>query len=258
MKQYSAQRGGEKVENEFSKTRIQSNKFKRVQGLINYVNADNIKAEHKRQSKNKAVGVDGISKEEYEIKLDENIDELITRMRTFSYKPKPVKRVHIPKGNGKYRPLGIPSYEDKLVQGVMRNCLDGVYEERFLNSSYGFRRKRNCHQAVKEVNNLIMKKKINFVVDADIKGFFDNINHEWLIKFLENDIDDKKFIRYIKRFLYGGIIEELKYYESDKGTPQGGLISPVMANVYLHYVLDLWFEKHIKKYYKGEAYINYM
>lgn len=133
------------------------------------------------------------------------------------------------------RPLGIPAYEDRLVQGVMRKVFDQIYEWRFYDFSYGFRKGRNCHQAIREINQTVMTKKVNFVVDADIKGFFDNVDHRWLMKFLEHDIQDKNFLRYIVRFLKSGIMEDLKYYESDKGTPQGGLISPVLANVYLHY-----------------------
>jgi group II intron reverse transcriptase/maturase len=137
----------------------------------------------------------------------------------------------------------------------MRKVLDEIYEGKFYDFSYGFREGKSCHQALREVQQIIGTKKVNFVVDADIKGFFDNVDHEWLMKFLEHDIEDKNFLRYIKRFLIAGIMEEASYIESDKGTPQGGLISPVLANIYLHYVLDIWFEKVVKAKSKGEAYI---
>src|SRR5699024_5331832 len=130
-----------------------------------------------------------------------------------------------------------------------------IYENIFYDFSYGFRPKKNCHQAISQINWLIMTKKINYILDADIKSFFDNIDHDTLIMFLEHEIADKNFLRYIKRFLKAGVIEDYKYYESDKGTPQGGLISPILANVYLHYVLDLFFEKYIKPKLKGEAYL---
>lgn len=198
--------------------------------------------------------MDGISKDQYDENAVANIGELVRRMRKFEYKPKPVKRVYILKANGKLRPLGLPSYEDKLVQGVMAGVLNEVYEERFLDCSYGFREKRSAHDVVKYINQTIMRKKVNYVLEADIKGFFDNVDHDWLIRFMEHDIDDKNFLRYIKRFLKSGVMEGTELKESDRGTPQGGLISPVLANVYLHYVLDLWIDKGVKPKLKGEAY----
>ena len=231
-------------------------KHERVQTVMHHVNADTLRAEHERQKPGKAVGVDEVTKEEYGENLGENIESLIARMKTFSYRPQPVRRTYIPKdGSDKLRPLGIPAYEDKLVQGAMRNVLDAVYEGKFYDFSYGFRAGKSQHQAIKEVNDVIRQKKINWVVDADIKGFFDNLDHEWLMKFLEHDIQDKNFLRYIKRFLKAGIMEGLERHESDQGAPQGGLISPVCANVYLHYVLDMWFVKAVKKKCKGDAFI---
>ena len=218
------------------------------------VNEETLMTEHWKQNRKKAVGVDGVSKDKYDENAEENIRELVKRMKKFQYKPLPVKRVYIPKANGKKRPLGLPSYEDKLVQGVMAGILNDVYEPRFLDCSYGFRENRNSHQVVRYINQSIMCRKVNYVLEADIKGFFDNVDHDWLMKFLEHDIADKNFLRYIKRFLIGGIMEGTELKESDRGTPQGGLISPVLANVYLHYVLDLWFEKGIKPRLKGEAY----
>ena len=234
--------------------REQSAKYSKVQNLMHNVNEETLMSEHRKQSRRKATGVDGISKNQYEENAEENIKELVQRMRKFQYKPKPVKRVYILKINGKQRPLGLPSYEDKLVQGVMANLLNDVYEVRFLDCSYGFRENRNAHDVVKLINQTIMRRKVNYVLEADIKGFFDNVDHNWLMKFLEHDIDDKNFLRYIKRFLISGIMEGTELKDSDRGTPQGGLISPVLANVYLHYVLDLWFEKAVKPILKGEAY----
>lgn len=245
-----------RMENAFEGIALQARKHEKVQTIMHYVNKQTLIEEHTRQKSGKATGIDKVSKAEYGKHLEENIDKLLDRMKTFSYKPQAVKRRYIPKaGSDKLRPLGIPSYEDKLVQGVMRKVLDKIYEDKFYEFSYGFREGKSCHQAIKEVNQIIMTKKIGYIVDADIKGFFDNVNHEWLMKFLEHDIQDKNFLRYIKRFLKSGIIEDMKFYESDKGTPQGGLISPVCANVYLHYVLDMWFDVVIKKNCKGDAYI---
>lgn len=219
----------------------QQERFGKVNSLMQYINIDTLRVEHVKQPKGKAYGVDEVTKEMYEEHLEDNLILLIESMKKFSYRPYPVKRVYIPKGNGKMRPLGIPTYEDKVVQGAFRQILNFIYEPLFCDFSYGFREGKDCHQAILDVNHHIMFDKVNYVVDADIKGFFDNLNHDWLIKFLERDIADKNFIRYIKRFLIGGVMEDGKKIESDRGTPQGGLISPVLANVYLHYVLDTWF-----------------
>ena len=235
--------------------RVLSAKHSRLETLINHVNYETLEAEHRRQRKHKAVGVDEVTKEQYDENLEENLNNLLGRMRTFSYRPQPVRRTWIPKANGKTRPLGIPAYEDKLVQGVMANILNDVYEPRFLDCSYGFRPGRSAHDAIKKVNDLIMFRKVNHILDCDIKGFFDNVDHEWLMKFLEHDIADKNFLRYIARFLKAGVMVENHYEDTSVGTPQGGLISPILANVYLHYVLDLWFERHIKKIVNGEAFL---
>jgi len=242
------------VEHELKGIRYQSQKYAKLETLMNRVNAESIKAEHRKQERKKASGVDGVGKDEYGAELDENVADLISRMKKFSYKPQPVRRTYIPKGNGKLRPLGIPSYEDKLVQGAMAGILNEIYEVRFCDCSYGFRPGRGAHDAVREINNTIMTKKVNYVLDADVKGFFDNVDHDWLMKFLENDIADKNFLRYVKRFLLAGVMEGTEFSESEKGTPQGGLISPILANVYLHYVLDLWYEMVLKKKLKGEVY----
>ena len=243
------------MENERKDIKYYAQRNMRVENLIHLVNKERLKEQHNKQHKNKASGIDKVTKEECEKNLEDNLDNLIKRMKKFSYKPLPVRRTYIPKANGKLRPLGIPAYEDKLVQGIMADVLNDIYECKFLNNSYGFRPDRNCHQAIREINQRIMRNKVNYILDCDIKGFFDNVDHKWLMKFLEHDIKDKVFLRYINRFLISGYMEDMKYYETDKGTPQGGLISPVLANVYLHYVLDLFFEKYIKPKLKGEAYL---
>lgn len=243
------------MENERMDIKELSKKYEKLQTLIHLVNKDTLMQEHRKQLAKKAVGVDGVTKEIYGQNLEENVNDLMAKLKRFHYRPQPVRRTYIPKGDGKVRPLGIPAYEDKLVQGCMAKILNDVYEPRFLECSYGFRPKRDCHKAIKALNDIIMTKRINYIVDADIKGFFDNVDHTWLVKFLENDIQDKNFIRYIVRFLKAGVMDELKVHESDKGTPQGGLISPVCANVYLHYVLDLWFEKAVKPKLKGDGYM---
>jgi group II intron reverse transcriptase/maturase len=221
---------------------------------MNRVNEESLKAEHRKQERKKATGIDGVTKDEYGANLEANVKDLIARMKKYSYKPQPVRRTYIPKANGKLRPLGIPAYEDRLVQGAMAGVLNEIYEERFLDCSYGFRPKRSAHDVVKYVNDTVMTGKVNYVLEADIKGFFDNVDHEWLMKFLEHDIADRNFLRYIKRFLIAGVMEDGERRDSDKGTPQGGLISPVLANVYLHYVLDLWVERKLKKECDGAVY----
>jgi len=195
--------------NDYSKIAYLSNRFDKVQTVMHYVNSSSLIEEHKRQKVKKAPGIDGITKEKYGKELKQKVELLVERMKSFSYKPKPVRRSYIPKGNGEVRPLGIPCYEDKLVQGVMRQVLDGVYEEKFMDFSYGFRRGRNCHKAIHEINQILMTKKVKFVVDAAIKGFFNNVNQDLLMKFLAHDIEDKNFLRYIKRILKSGVMEEM-------------------------------------------------
>lgn len=235
--------------------RTLSAKHSRLETLINHVNYETLSAVHRRQQKHKAAGIDEVTKEEYGRNLEENLNNLLVRMKTFSYRPQPVRRTWIPKANGKTRPLGIPAYEDRLVQGAMADILKDVYEPRFLDCSYGFRPNRRPHDAIKKVNDLIMFGNVNYILDCDIKGFFDNVDHQWLMKFLEHDIADKNFLRYIVRFLKAGVMVEDHYEDTSVGTPQGGLISPILANVYLHYVLDLWFEKRVKRQLKGKAYL---
>ncbi|GHU18114.1 group II intron reverse transcriptase/maturase [Alphaproteobacteria bacterium] len=204
----------------------------------------------------KAVGVDGVTKEAYVKDLDANISKLSEKLRTDSYNPTPSRRVMIDKpGSSKKRPLGISCFEDKIVEKTVATLLSAIYETKFLDCSYGFRPGRNCHQAIQRVNELIMSKKVSYVVEADIRAFFDTLDHEILIKFLEHDIADKKHIRLIRKFLNAGIMEDGKYIEKEEGSPQGSVISPVLANVYLHYVLDLWFEKVVKKHCRGESYL---
>lgn len=243
---------------ELKSIRYQSEKYPKLTTLINRVNEESLKEAHEVQNPNKAVGADGMTKDKYEENLSANVKRLVQRMKSFKYIPQPVRRTYIPKLNGKMRPLGIPSYEDRLVQRVMADTLISVYESRFLDCSYGFRPGRSAHDVVRKINKLVMSKKVNYVLDADIKGFFDNLDQEWLMKFLEHDIADKNFLRYVKRFLKAGILEDAKIMASEKGAPQGGLISPVLSNVYLHYVLDLWMEKKVKKQCIGEVhYVRY-
>lgn len=224
--------------------------------LAHHLNEKHLKQCHHELPAGKATGVHGVTKEDYASNLDENIKDLVGRLKRKAYRPTPVRRTYIDKpGSKKKRPLGIPDHEDKIVQRGLSKILNAIYENDFLDSSFGFRPNRNCHDALKVLNVYIEKRYTNHIVDADIKGFFDNVDHEWMMKFLKHRINDPSLLRMIARFLKGGYMEEGKYLKTDKGTPQGGIISPILANVYLHYVLDLWFEKVVKRQCRGEAYI---
>ncbi|UCZ51843.1 group II intron reverse transcriptase/maturase [Bacillus shivajii] len=224
--------------------------------LIHLLNKDSLKECHHQLNGNKAPGILGTTKQEYSENLEGNLQYLINRMKKQSYKPQPVKRVYIDKsGSKKKRPLGIPEYEDKIIQKGLAKILNSIYEQDFLDCSFGFRPNRNCHDALKVLNMYIERRYTNYIVDVDIKGFFDNVDHKWMVEFLKHRINDPNVLRLINRFLKAGYVKDMKWYKDEFGTPQGGLASPILANVYLHYVLDLWFEKHVKKRCKGQAYI---
>ena len=224
--------------------------------LVHLINEEMLIECHQEISGRKAVGIDKISKEEYEQNLESNIEDLLKRMKRQAYKPQAVRRVYIEKaGSNKKRPLGIPAYEDKIVQLAIVKILSAVYEQDFLDCSYGFRPGRGCHDALKILTHTIEKGKVNYIVDADIKGFFDHVDHEWLMKFLKHRITDPNLLRIVVRFLKAGVMEAGIKYETPEGTPQGGVISPLLANVYLHYVLDLWFYRIVRKKCKGKAYM---
>ena len=224
--------------------------------LAHLLNEESLKQCHHELPAKKATGINGITKDIYAENLDEQIQDLTVRLKQNSYRPIPVRRMYIPKpGSKKKRPLGIPEHEDKIVQKAITKILHTIYENDFLDCSFGFRPNRNCHDALKILNYYIERKYINYVVDADIKGFFDNVDHKWMLEFLKHRINDPNLLKIIGRFLKGGYMEEGKKFETEAGTPQGGVISPILANIYLHYVLDLWFEKKIRKVCRGQAYI---
>lgn len=187
-----------------------------------------------------ANGVDGKTWKEYSLNLKDNLENLSERLRKGTYRARSVKRIYISKGDGRQRPIGIPVLEDKIVQRSMVEVLSAIYEVDFLGFSYGFRQKRNQHNALDAVVEAIEGRKVNWVLDVDIRGFFDAIDHEWLIRFIEHRIKDKRVIRHIKKWLNAGVMEDGHWYKVEEGTPQGGSISPLLANIYLHYVFDLW------------------
>lgn len=197
--------------------------------------------------RDKASGIDGVTVQEYEVNLEGNLEDLVERMKAKRYRPQPVRRAYIPKPDGGKRGLGIPAVEDKIVQRGIKKILEAIFEIDFMDVSYGFRPNRNCHDALDVLDKAIMTKPITYVVDMDIEKFFDTIDHGWLMRCLRERIVDTSLLRLIVRFLKAGVMEEGKYLEVDKGTPQGGNISPILANIYLHYILDLWFERVVKK-----------
>ena len=226
--------------------------------LYHLINAELLKQCHRELDGKKAVGIDEVTKEKYSEALDSNIEDLVLRLKNKAYKPLPTRRVFIPKQNGKLRPLGIVAYEDKIVQLALKKVLEAVYEPRFLNCMYGFRPKRGCHEAVKDVYQHLSHGKINYIVDADVKGFFDHIDHEWMMKFIEWHIKDPNILWLIRKYLKAGVMVDGVYEDTEEGTIQGGNISPTLANIYMHNVLTLWFKLVIQKEVKGECFlVNY-
>jgi RNA-directed DNA polymerase len=247
------QRDGEWVETKLRRiTQLaKENRKNKFTTLAYLLNEDFLERCYGELKKDKACGIDGVTVEGYGVNLKEKLKDLVSRMKALHYYPQAVKRVYIPKGEGKLRGLGIPAVEDKIVQMGLKKILEAIYEVDFCDSSYGFRPGRDCHKTIGELNKVLMTEPINAIVDVDIEKFFDNVDHKWLMKCLEQRINDPNFLRLIVRFLKAGIIEEGVYAETDKGTPQGGVLSPILSNIYLHYILDLWFEKVATKQLKG-------
>ena len=218
-------------------------------------NPEELRASFERLNGNKAPGVDGVRKADYEQGLEERIADLSKRLRRLGYRPKPARRVYIPKAAGGRRPLGIPSFEDRIVQDRLSQILQAIWEPEFRNCSYGFRPGRSAHDALRRVAEVITNGRTQWVVEADIKGFFEHVNHDHLLRFLRHRIADPCFVRITERFLIAGVMEDGVVSTSEEGTPQGGLVSPVLANIYLHYVLDMWFEIRYARICRGKAYL---
>jgi group II intron reverse transcriptase/maturase len=228
----------------------------RFTSLAHLLNEEMLTMCHRELEKNKACGVDRVTKEEYGKNLERNIADLIARMKRKAYRPLPVRRTYIPKpGSDKKRPLGIPCHEDKIVQAGLVRILTPIYEADFLDCSYGYRPGRSGHDALRLLNRLIEEKQVNYIVDADIKGFFDHVDHDILIELVKKRIADTSIIRIIQRILIAGYMEQGKSHCTEEGTPQGGVISPLLANIYLHYALDRWFEREVKEQCGGEAHM---
>ena len=216
---------------------------------------DNLRACYDTLDAKKATGVDGVTKEEYGKNLEENLRDLSGRLRRMGYRPGPKRRSYIPKpGSEKGRPLGISNLEDKIVEEATKRTMEPIYEAVFEDSSHGYRPGRNQHKCLDALGRTIQQKKVNHVVEADIKSFFDKVNHEWMIKFLRHRIGDERVIRLIIRMLKSDIMEEGLTRATEEGTPQGSILSPLLSNIYLHYVLDLWFSRRVSRQSRGEAY----
>ncbi len=216
---------------------------------------DNLRACYETLGARKASGVDGVTKDEYGIQLEENLRDLSARLKRNGYRPGPKRRSYIPKpGSAKGRPLGISNLEDKIVELAVKRVLEPIFEAVFEDSSYGYRPGCSQHKCLHALGRTIQQKRVSHLVEADIKGFFDEVNHEWLIKFLRHKIGDERVIRLIIRMLKSGIMEDGLMRATDKGTPQGSILSPLLSNIYLHYVLDLWFSRRVRKQSRGEAY----
>jgi group II intron reverse transcriptase/maturase len=221
--------------------------------LLHHVNEQLLHEAFDDLKKDAAVGVDDMTWHEYEQDREERITDLHGRIHRGAYRAKPSKRIYIPKADGRKRPIGIAALEDKIVQKAVVWVLQCIYEQDFLGFSYGFRPGRNQHKALDALNVGLTSKRINWVLDADVKGFFDNVDHQWLIKFLEHRIGDKRILRLIRKWLRAGVSDEGEWSETKVGTPQGAVASPLLANVYLHYVLDLWIEWWRRHHCRGDV-----
>ena len=239
--QWIGKRAKEKPEEQFS-------------NLLSHIKVPLLREAYHALRKRAAAGVDGVTWAEYGEGLDERLLDLQDRVQRGSYHPQPVRRVYIPKGDGRTRPLGIPALEDKVVQQAVRMMLEPIYEAMFVGFSYGFRPKRSQHNALDALAGAIYRK-VNWVLDADIRSFFDTIDHEWMQQFIEHRIGDTRMVRLLMKWMRAGVMEEGELREVREGTPQGGVISPLLANIYLHYAVDLWVCQWRKRHARGEVYI---
>ncbi|HWQ90450.1 MAG TPA: reverse transcriptase domain-containing protein [Clostridia bacterium] len=226
------------------------NKKMKFTALLHHIDRDSLLRAFERLQPKAAPGVDGVVGQQYRVNLEANLQGLCERFHRGSFRAQPSRRVYIPKPDGRMRPLGVAALEDKIVQAALVEVLNAIYEADFLGFSYGFRPGRGAHGALDALAVGVHRRKLNWVLDADIRGFFDNISHEWMLKFLQHRIADQRILRLICKWLRAGVIEQDQWKASEMGTPQGATISPLLANIYLHYVLDTWahhWRRHIAK-----------
>ena len=223
--------------------------------LLHHVSIDLLRESYYSLKKKAAPGVDGMTWEEYGEDLEERLTDLHGRIHRGAYRAQPSRRVWIPKADGRQRPLGIAALEDKVVQYAVGTVLNQIWEQDFLGFSYGFRPGRSQQDALDALWVGIVRKKVNWILDLDIRSFFDKIQHDWLVKFVEHRIGDKRMVRLIQKWLKAGVVEDGRWFETEEGSPQGAVISPVLANLYLHYVLDVWVQAWRKKAARGEMII---
>ena len=227
----------------------------RFTALMHHIDVEALRRVFNRQRRNASAGVDGVTVEEYGGNLEANLKRLCDRVHSGSYRPQPVRRAYVPKADGTQRPIGIPALEDKIVQGGVSEVLSAIYEVDFLGFSYGFRPGRSPHQALEALNAALIKRKINWVLDADVRRFFDSVDHEWLLRMVAHRIADPRVLRLIRLWLRAGVLEGGKWFKTLEGTPQGAGISPILANIFLYYSLDLWVHQWRQRHAKGDVII---
>ena len=225
----------------------------RFTALLHHVTVDLLRWSFYQLKRRAAAGIDGVTWDQYETGLESNLADLHGRVQRGAYRAKPSRRQYIPKPDGRQRPLGIAALEDKIVQRAVVEILNAIYETDFLGFSYGFRPGRSQHQALDALATAIYRKKVNWILDADIRAFFDSVSWEWLVRFLEHRIADRRLVRLIGKWLKAGVLEDGRLLEVERGTPQGAVISPVLANIYLHYVYDLWVHQWRRRHAGGEV-----